>query len=184
VTPRAVILVEGISDRIAVETLAARRGRDLAAEGVRVLAIGGAQAIRRALAQHERSGVRVAGGLCDAGEERICAAALGRAGLGSGLTREDMEGLGFFVCVRDLEDELIRALGPERVERIVEAHGDLRPLRTLQKQVAWQGRPLGDQLRRFMGSGGSRKVSYARFLVEELDLDAVPRPLEGVLGSV
>ena len=33
-TERAVILVEGVSDRIALETLAARRGRDLAAEGV------------------------------------------------------------------------------------------------------------------------------------------------------
>jgi hypothetical protein len=62
----AVVLVEGLSDRIAVETLAARQGRDLAAEGVAVTPIGGAQAIGRALAGL-RPGVRVAG-LCDAGE--------------------------------------------------------------------------------------------------------------------
>ena len=86
--------------------------------------------------------------------------------------------------MHDLEGELIRALGPPRVEEIVESHGDLRPLRTLQKQPAWDGRPLQDQLRRFMGSGGRRKIRYARFLVEALDLDRVPRPLDGVLASV
>src|SRR5207253_2012249 len=45
VTSRAVVLVEGRSDEIAIRTLAARRGRDLAAEGVSVLAVGGAQAM-------------------------------------------------------------------------------------------------------------------------------------------
>ena len=35
-TPRAVILVEGVSDRRALEALAARRGRDLIANGVEV----------------------------------------------------------------------------------------------------------------------------------------------------
>jgi hypothetical protein len=95
-----------------------------------------------------------------------------------------MEALGFYVCEADLEDELIRALGPGRVEELVAEHGDLRPLRTLQKQVAWVGRPLDQQLRRFMGSGGRRKIRYARYLVEALDLDNVPRPLDRVLASV
>ena len=36
---QGVVLVEGISDRKAVEALARRRGRDLAAEGVSVIAI-------------------------------------------------------------------------------------------------------------------------------------------------
>src|SRR5437762_3176676 len=40
---RAVVLVEGESDRNAVEALAARRGRDLAAEGVAVEAVVAAQ---------------------------------------------------------------------------------------------------------------------------------------------
>src|SRR5258708_40258654 len=43
----AVVLVEGISDQMAVEALAARRGRDLSAEHVVVLPIGGAHAITR-----------------------------------------------------------------------------------------------------------------------------------------
>ena len=46
---QAVVLVEGISDQIAVETLAARGGRDLGAEHVVVLPVGGAHAITRYL---------------------------------------------------------------------------------------------------------------------------------------
>jgi hypothetical protein len=95
-----------------------------------------------------------------------------------------MEELGFYVCDADLEDELIRALGSASVERVVDAQGELGSFRTLQKQAPWRGRPLEEQLRRFMGSGGSRKIRYARLLVEALDLAHVPRPLDRVLGHV
>jgi len=180
-----VVLVEGESDRVALETLARRHGRDLAAEGIEVVAIGGAQAIRRFVETYGPRGLDVPlAGLYDAGEERDVARGLERAGLGSALARPDLEQLGFFVCDADLEDELIRALGPDEVERIVDRHGDLRPFRTFQKQAAWNGRPTEHQLRRFMGSGGSRKVRYARHLVEALDLAAVPRPLDLVLARV
>jgi hypothetical protein len=47
---------------------------------------------------------------------------------------------------------------------------------------AWRGRAVDEQLRRFMGSGGRRKIRYARFLVDGLDLDRVPRPLDSVLA--
>lgn len=181
----AVVLVEGTSDRVAVETLAVRRSRDLEAEGVSVIAIGGAQAlgnVLRALGP-QGSGIRLAG-LCDAGEERSFGRALERAGLGSNLTRAGMESLGFYVCEADLEDELIRALGVDAVEEVVDAHGDLGPFRTLQKQPEWRGRPKEAQLRRFLGSGGGRKIRYARFLVEAIDLARVPRPLDSVLARV
>jgi hypothetical protein len=95
-----------------------------------------------------------------------------------------MESLGFYVCEADLEDELIRALGAAAVEQIADAQGDLGSFRTLQKQPAWQGRPTEQQLRRWMGSGGSRKIRYARLLVEALDPSRVPRPLELVLAHV
>jgi hypothetical protein len=181
--PRAAILVEGLSDQHAVETLAERLGRDLVAEGIAVVPIGGAQAIGRALTRFgpRGLGVRLAG-LCDAGEEDDFRRALERAGLGSDLSRDEMERLGFYVCVRDLEDELIRALGTGRVEAIVAANGELRSFRTLQKQATWHGRPHEEQLRRFMGSGGRRKIRYARLLVEALDPAQVPRPLERVLA--
>jgi hypothetical protein len=182
---RAVMLVEGISDRVALEALAERRGRNLEAEGIAVVPMGGAQAIGSFLEVFGPHGldVRLAG-LCDAGEEGDYRRALERAGLGTDLTREAMERLGFYVCVADLEDELIRSLGADAVEEVIEAQGDLGPFRTLQKQPAWQGRAAEEQLRRFMGSGGRRKIRYARFLVEALDLTRVPRPLDGVLAHV
>jgi hypothetical protein len=182
---RAVVLVEGISDRVALETLAARRGRDLAGEGVEIVPIGGAQAIARALERYGPNGLGLpVAGLCDAGEEPEFVRGLERAGLGSPADRAELGRLGFHVCVVDLEDELIRAIGAEAVEAVVDAHGDLQPFRTLQKQPEWRGRPTGDQLRRFMGSGGRRKIRYARHLVEALDLARVPRPLDAVLSDV
>jgi hypothetical protein len=183
--PRTVVIVEGVSDRVAVETLAKRRGRDLEAEGIAVVAIGGAQSLGRYLEQlrAERPDVVVAG-LCDVGEERHFRRGLERAGLGTDLDRAAMERLGFYVCVADLEDELIRAHGADAVEEVLERHGDLSPFRTLQKQPAWEGRPREEQLRRFMGSGGRRKIRYARFLVEALDDQQVPRPLDRLLAHI
>jgi hypothetical protein len=182
---RAVVLVEGISDKGALEALAERRGRNLAAEGVCIVPIGGAQAIGRFLGLYgpRGSGLRLAG-LCDAGEEDDFRRGLERAGFGSQLTRADMEASGFYVCDADLEDELIRALGADAVQEVVQAQGDLGSFRTLQKQRPWQGRTTEDQLRRFMGSGGRRKLRYGRYLVDALDLEQVPRPLDGVLAHV
>ena len=182
---QAIVLVEGISDRVALETLAERLGRNLEAEGVSIVAIGGAQAIRRVVVELGPRGrnVRLAG-LCDAGEERAFRRGLELAGLGSPATRSELEALGFYVCEADLEDELIRALGAAAVEEVVEAQGDLRPFRTMQKQPEWRRRPREEQLRRFMGSGGRRKIRYARLLVDALDLTQVPQPLEGVLAHV
>lgn len=176
----AVVLVEGVSDRIALETLAARRGRDLAAEGVEVVAIGGAHAIGAFLARYRD--VRVAG-LCDAGEQGVFQRALERAGYGSALTRADMARLGFHICVADLEDELIRALGAGRVEELFAVHGDLQAFRTFQKQPEWRGRPVERQMRRLLGSSVG-KIRYASIFVEALDLDRMPAPLDAVLADV
>jgi hypothetical protein len=185
VETRAVVLVEGVSDQLALATLAERRGRNLDAEGIAIVPIAGAQSIERYLDMFGPRGldVRLAG-LCDAAEERYFRRALERAGLGVDLSRTDLERAGFYVCDEDLEDELIRSLGAESVERIVEVQGDLRSFRTLQKQPAWQGRSTEQQLRRFLGSGGSRKIVYAPLLIRALDLARVPRPLDGVLAHV
>ena len=182
---RAIVLVEGISDQIALETLAARRGRNLEREGGSVVPIGGAQAIGRFLTRFgpQGSDTRLAG-LCDAGEEEVFRRSLERAGFGTDLTRPDMERLGFHVCVADLEDELIRALGAASVEALLESQGDLASFRTFQKQPAWRGQRIEGQLRRFMGSADRRKIRYARLLVDALDLGRVPRPLDGVLAHV
>ena len=146
--PCAVVLVEGVSDRVALEVLARRRGRDLEAEGVTIVAMGGATNIGHFLARYGPAGLglRLAG-LYDLAEERFFQRGLERAGLGSEMSRADLAALGFFVCSADLEDELIRALGPEEVERIVETAGELRSFRTLQRQPAKRDRSLQTKAR-------------------------------------
>jgi predicted ATP-dependent endonuclease of OLD family len=182
---RTVVLVEGISDQCALEALAGRLGRDLRAEGIAIVPMAGAKNIGRFLEMFGPRGfdVRVAG-LCDAGEERDFRRALERAGLGAALSRADMESLGFYVCVADLEDELIRSLGTASVEQVVDAQGELGSFRTLQKQAAQQGRAIEQQLRRFMSSRSGRKIRYGRLLVDALDLARVPRPLDRLLAHV
>src|SRR5829696_7428397 len=54
--PRAVVLVEGVSDQLALEALAERRGRNLAAEGVSIVPIGGAHAIEEVIDAHGELG--------------------------------------------------------------------------------------------------------------------------------
>src|SRR5215469_9641684 len=173
---RTVVLVEGVSDQIAVETLAGRRGRDLAAEGVVVLPVGGAHGIARYLRRFgpEGTGARLAG-LCDAGEAHIVRRGMAAAGL---------ERLDFFVCTEDLEDELIRAAGPARVMEVLAAHGDLHAFRTIQRQPAWRGKEEAAQLRRFLGAGAQRKLRYARLLTEAISLDRIPQPLDALLTAI
>ena len=181
---RAIILVEGMSDRRALEALAARRGRPLTADGVTVIAIDGVTNIGRFLDRFGPRGSDVAlAGFYDVAEEPDVHRGLERAGFGSAPSRQEMERLGFYACIEDLEDELIRALGAGRVMDLVQERGELGPFRTLQKQPEWRGRPIEQQLRRFLGNS-SRKIGYAPLLVEALDLSKVPRPLDAVLAHV
>src|SRR2546423_8479003 len=123
--PSTVVFVEGASDRVALLRLAERRGRDLGAEGVDVVAIGGAHALRRFLAALDARDLKLAG-LCDAGEAAEFTQALDRV----------------YVCDPDLEHELIRALGPAKLERIIAEQGELHSFRTLQTRPFPRTRPL------------------------------------------
>ncbi len=123
-------------------------------------------------------------GLCDAAEEGYFRRGLERAGFGANLSRPEMEALGFYVCVADLEDELIRSLGAASVVQVVDAQGELGSFRTFQKQPGQQGRSIEDQLRRFIGTRSGRKSRYARLLVGALDPTRVPRSLDRVLAHV
>ncbi|MFD8864535.1 TOPRIM nucleotidyl transferase/hydrolase domain-containing protein [Streptomyces sp. NPDC059590] len=167
---RAVVLLEGPSDAAAVGALAASRGRDLAADGVCVLPMGGAMSVGRfaRLLGPPGLGLRLTG-LCDEAERPYYARGLQQ---------------GFFVCSADLEDELIRALGVTRVEELVRAEGDLRALKTFLRQPAQRGRTSQQQLRRFLGTKKGRKIHYGRVLVEALDPDRVPAPLDGLLAGL
>ncbi|NEC49511.1 ATP-dependent endonuclease [Actinospica acidiphila] len=173
---RTVVLLEGLSDAAAVGALAARDGRDLAAEGVCVLPMGGAMNVGRfsALLGPRGLGLRLTG-LCDEGELGYYARGWQRAGAGDD---------GVFVCAADLEDELIRALGVERVTELVREQGDFRPLRTFLRQPAQRGRDPGQQLRRFLGTKKGRKIHYGRILVEALGGERAPAPLDGLLAAL
>ncbi|MFJ3794585.1 TOPRIM nucleotidyl transferase/hydrolase domain-containing protein [Kitasatospora sp. NPDC090091] len=173
---RTAVLLEGPSDVAAVEALAERHGRDLAAEGVCVVSMGGAMNVARYadLLGPPGLGLRLAG-LCDEGE---------RGFYDRGLERARVPNREFFVCVADLEDELIRALGVARVEEIVRAEGDLPAWQTFVRQPAQQGRPPQRQMRRFLGTKKGRKIRYGRLLVEALDAEPVPAPLHDLLASL
>jgi hypothetical protein len=169
---RAAVLVEGTSDQRAVETLARRRGRDLEGERIAVVPTGGYGNLPRVL--DELRGTRLAG-LYDFGEERHFLRALGCA------DRAELERVGFFACVLDLEDELTRAVGPAGMERVLAEQGELRSFRTYQHQPAHRDESLAEQLHGFMWN---RKQGYAALLVEALDLEHIPRPLDRVLAFV
>ncbi|GHE04969.1 TOPRIM nucleotidyl transferase/hydrolase domain-containing protein [Streptomyces alanosinicus] len=173
---RTAVLLEGPSDAAAVNALAGRRGRNLAAEGVCVLPMGGAMSVGRfaRLLGPPGLGLRLTG-LCDAAERRYYARALEQAGAAE---------QGFFVCAADLEDELIRALGVTRVAELVRAEGDVRALQTFLHQPAQQGRTAQRQLRRFLGTKKGRKIRYGRVLVEALGPGQVPAPLDGLVTGL
>ncbi|MGW2710773.1 ATP-dependent endonuclease [Streptomyces argyrophyllae] len=173
---RVAVLLEGPSDAAAVDALAAGRGRDLAAEGVCVLPMGGAMNVGRfaGLLGPAGLGLRLTG-LCDERERPYYARGWERAGA---------ERHGYFVCAADLEDELIRALGVTRVTELVRAQGDLRALQTFLRQPAQRGRTAQQQLRRFLGTKKGRKIHYGRVLVEALDPGGAPAPLDGLLASL
>jgi len=172
---RTAVLVEGWSDQAAVETLAGRRGLDLAASGVIVLPIGGATNMRQFAQRLGRAGLGLElAGLYDAAEARHVLRSL----------HGDAERAGFFVCDADLEDELIRALGTAAVEGVIEAQGETGAFRRFQAQPAQRGRELHAQLRRFMGTRAGRKIRYGTLLAAALDLERMPEPLARLLGHL
>ncbi|UOE45661.1 ATP-dependent endonuclease [Agromyces larvae] len=156
-----IVLVEGDSDRIAVEMLAARLGVDLPP----VVAIGGSKNARRAIAAHP--GARLIG-LVDAGERR------------------DFESVidPVFVCDPDLEAEFVRALGVDGTLAVVREQGELDSFRTLQRQPALRERSIEVQLARFFGGRSGNKLRYARLLAEAVPLDRVPPPLAALFAAV
>lgn len=173
---RTAVLLEGLSDLAAVEALAARQGRDLAAEGVCVVQMAGATNVGRYAVTlgPPGLGLRLAG-LCDIRERPFYDRGFGRAGAPADA---------IFACSADLEDELIRALGTARVEEIVRAEGDLRAWQTFLRQPAQLGRPRPQQLRRFLGTKKGRKIRYGHLLVEALGPGQVPAPLADLFASL
>ncbi|GGL70739.1 hypothetical protein [Wenxinia marina] len=174
-----VLLVEGISDVVALETLAEVDGIDLTRTVI--LPAGGAHAVGPFLRRFGPQGTgTLAGGLCDAAEAPFLRKGLRLAGW-SGTPDDILGRAGFFVCDIDLEDELLRAVGLDAALEIIAREGEADALHTLQAQAAWRDAPLAAQLRRFLSSRAGRKTRYAALFVRAIPWDAHPRPLRAVL---
>lgn len=168
--------MEGESDRAALLALAARRGRDLADEGIEVVAMGGITNTRSFATRYGPHGLDVPlAGLYDAADEDKLRRGLAAAGV----QPDD-----FFRCTADLEDELIRALGADAVEAVIEAAGETRSLRLLSGMPAQRGWSREQVLRRFIGVRSGRKAKYAVLLVEALPTGREPEPLSALLGRL
>lgn len=176
-TIRTLVLVEGDSDAGAVRALADLVGCDLDLHHIQIWSADGVTNFSKVLAEFVRThpGAHFCG-MYDVADERHVRRALADAAIPIA-AHESLEAFGFFACVADLEDELIRALGAEAVERVLEAQAELVSFRRFQAMPQHRRAPVHQQLRRFLGTRATRKIRSAQRLVETLDLARLPRPL-------
>ncbi len=180
-----VVLVEGVSDQVALDATAERMGRRLADEGVAVVPIGGAHAVKHFVPHFAAASGLVLRGLVDRAEVPFFVRALADVGLiADDAGVDELVARGFAVCDADLEEELIRAFDPPALEDLLAANGDLGAFRTLQKQPGWRGRPFEAQIHRWLRSSARRNRRYARLIPQEADLDRLPRPLTDLVGRL
>jgi hypothetical protein len=155
-----VIIVEGESDRVALEVLSARMGIALP----RLVTVGGASGVRRVVS--ELPGTSIIG-LVDFNERAQFERVIERV----------------FVCDPDLEGELVRALGIEAVEAVIAAQGELQSFRRLQNQPAQRSQPIEAQLARFFGGRSGNKHRYGRLLASAVLLERIPLPLAELIRT-
>ena len=178
------MLVEGESDAAAVRALADRIGCDLRLHQIEIFPAAGVTNFSRVLADFVRThpGADFCG-MYDVADERHVRRALADAAIPIAAD-DSLESFGFFACVADLEDELIRALGAEAVERVLEAQDELNSFRRFQAMPQHRRAPVHHQLRRFLGTRATRKIRSAQRLVEALDLARLPHPLAQLAAMI
>ena len=174
---RLLVLVEGESDADAVRALSDLIGCDLRVRHIQICSARGVTNFSQVLREFARAhpNARFCG-MYDLAEQQYVRRALSNAAVPIA-AHDSLESFGFFACVADLEEELIRALGAEAVERVLEAQGELVSFRRFQAMPQQRLTPIEQQLRRFLGTRATRKIRSARHLVERLNIDRLPRPL-------
>lgn len=178
---KKVVLVEGYSDRVVLLRLSNRRARDLDAEGVTVLSLDGGGTVGTYLRLFGKQGLGLTMlGLCDDDKVSKWLAELQKAGEPI-RDRAGMKAAGFSVCSRDLEAELIRALGVSAAEALIAREGEAASFAHFQKQPVHAGAPLEEQLRRYFHADSIR---WALPLADALDLGNLPGPLNDILAAI
>src|SRR4029450_13183194 len=173
---RTLVLGAGESDAGAVRALAELIGCDLASHHIEILSTGGVTNFSQVLADFVRSHpASEFCGMYDVADEWHVRRALAAAGIPID-PHESLESVGFFACVADLEEELIRAVGVETIERLLDAQAELTSFRRFQAMPQHRHAPAHHQLHRFLGRRATRRVRSARRLVEVLDPARLPRP--------
>ena len=178
------VLLEGASDVAAVRSVAERSGLRLDERDVRLVDMGGATNVRRHLFAAARATIspRVLG-MCDIKEAPFFVRALRDVGCDV-TSAQALPRWGFQLCDRDLEDELMRALGPRGVRDVIEGLGLEDRFATFTQQPAWAARDFHEQAHRFAGVASGRKELMAEGLARALPPRSLPRPLRGLLDDL
>lgn len=149
-------------------TLCQARGIDLS--NVEVLALAGATNVSQFLEPLDLVDTVLV--LCDEAEQAIVEKAFAAAG------REQGD---IYVCRRDLEDEMIEALGTDQILDVIDKAGESTTFARMSSQPAQRNRSLEDRLHRFIGVRAGRKVRYGTLLAERLTEGITPAPLASLL---
>jgi hypothetical protein len=177
---RVVVLVEGITDYQAVRLIARTLGRDLDAEGIAVLPLDGGGSLKIYLELLGPTGLDVKlAGLCDADYEQGWRERLTAAGVPAS-TRQDMEAIGFFVSDRDLEDELITALGTTNTQLVIADDGAASNFQRFASSPSRQGRSLAQQLHAFVQT---KKTRWTPQLAAAVAPGKIPPSIAALLAN-
>lgn len=180
----ALVLLEGPSDVAALEAVLAARGPEVTGTAYRLVDLGGVTNTGRQLrAAARRDPPPRVVGLCDEGEAWVVVRALREVGRDVPDVR-DLPRHGFFVCRRDLEEELIRALGVEACLALLDGMALGHRFRAFSRQRAWAGRPVEDRLHRFAGIASGRKIRLAGAMAAALGPDQVPPPIADLVTLI
>ena len=177
-----VILVEGASDRIVLQRIAERTGRELDRLGVSVIELDGAGDVGYVLSLFGARGFQVPlSFLIDEDAAADTAAKLGTGVAG-------LEAHGVYVCRADLEDEYVRAIGPGPMWEAITTSGLFTPGELAN---CAQASPGGERTQEDVASFCRRKrhgykMRAAIVAAETLDVESAAKigPVSALLASI
>lgn len=179
---RVFVLLESANDVAAVQVFARKLEIDTsAAEFVNLQGTTNIGRIMKDIRQ-VRSDADVVG-LCDAADTRSAEKALNDDGLPV-QDATDLPMYGFFVCERDLEDELIRALGADAARTALLNSGLASKFDALRTQPEWADKSIAEQVDKFCHSASGRKELAAAVLADAVPADAIPEPVSMLLDRI